>query len=64
MSEKKEEKKVETLSDLRQLAADMKQQIKSIEDEIKERQDRRSKLQREFRSLIGKIETRVAAGEV
>lgn len=54
----------QTLTEMRADAAVAKQAVTSLDEQIKELQKERAVKQRAFRALIGKIETRVAAGEV
>ena len=58
------EEKKQTLTEMRADAAVAKQAVASLDEQIKELQKERAVKQRAFRALIGKIETRVAAGEV
>lgn len=53
----------QTLTEMRADATVAKQAVASLDEQIKELQKERAVKQRAFRALIGKIETRVAAGE-
>lgn len=53
----------ETLATLRQKAASISDSIKKLDADLTEKKKTRSALGKEFRAIIGKIETRVAAGE-
>lgn len=60
MSEKAEP----TIDELRQSAAAVKKIIAEFDVEIKTLKENRAKAAKEFRAIIGKIETKVASGVI
>lgn len=53
-----------TLDEMRVELKAMNDQIVALDAQVIEKQTERTKIRKEYRALIGKIETRVAAGEV
>lgn len=54
----------QTLAEMRAELKSLNDKITGIDSEIKAKQDERAAARKLYRALIGKIETRVAAGEV
>jgi len=52
-----------TLAEMRAELKFLNEKITGIDSEIKTKQDERAAARKQYRALIGKIETRVAAGE-